>query len=64
MRNRLKSWVVWASILGAVGVIMQALGVFDKIGMTSEAWQNVITALGTILVTLGILNNPTDKNEF
>ena len=48
MRNRLKSWVVWASILGAVGVILQALGVFDKIAYYAGA--------GTIVPITGFAN--------
>ena len=64
IKTRLKSWAVWVSVLGAVGVIMNAFGLFDKLGITSDAWQNIITAVGTILVTFGILNNPTDKEKF
>lgn len=64
IKIRLKSWAVWLSILGAVGVIFNALGLFDRWGITSDGWQNIITAVGSILVGFGILNNPTDKQNF
>ena len=64
IKTRLKSWAVWASVLGAVGVIMNAFGLFDKLGITSVIWQNIINSVGTILIAFGILNNPTDKENF
>ena len=64
IKIRLKSWAVWLSVLGAVGVILNALGLFEAWGITSDGWQNIITAIGSILVGFGILNNPTDKEKF
>ena len=64
IKTRLKSWAVWLSVLGAVGVILNALGLFEAWGITSDAWQTIITAIGSILVGFGILNNPTDKQNF
>ena len=64
IKTRLKSWAVWLSVLGAVGVILNALGRFEAWGITSDSWQNIITAIGSILVGFGILNNPTDKQNF
>lgn len=64
IKLRLKSWAVWLSVLGAVGVILNALGLLDELGITSDGWQNIITAVGSILVGFGILNNPTDKENF
>ncbi len=64
IKTRLKSWAVWVSILGAVGIILNALGLFDRWGITSQGWQDIITAVGSILVGFGILNNPTDKGRF
>ena len=64
IKTRLKSWAVWLSVLGAVGVILNALGLFEAWGITSDACQTIITAVGSILVGFGILNNPTDKQNF
>ncbi len=64
VKERLKSWAVWVSVLGAVGVILNSLGVFERLGIDSAAFDVVVNAVGTILIAFGILNNPTDKNSF
>lgn len=64
IKERLKSWAVWLSVLGAVGVILNATGVFEKLGLDSKTFDMVVNAVGTILIAFGILNNPTDKNSF
>lgn len=64
IKERLKSWAVWVSVLGALGVILNAFGVFEKIGITSATFDVIVNAVGTILIAFGILNNPTDKTCF
>lgn len=64
IRERLKSWAVWLSVLGAVGVILNATGVFQKIGINSSVWDIIVNAVGSVLIAFGILNNPTDKTGF
>lgn len=64
IKERLKSWAVWVSVLGAVGVILNATGVFEKIGLDSTSWDVIINAVGSILIGFGILNNPTNKTGF
>ncbi len=64
IKERLKSWAVWLSVLGAVGVILNATGVFEKLGLDSTSWDVIINAIGSILIGFGILNNPTDKTAF
>lgn len=64
IKERLKSWAVWLSVLGAVSVILNAFGVFEMIGIDSMTFDMVVNAVGTILIAFGILNNPTDKKAF
>lgn len=64
IKERLKSWAVWVSVLGAVGVILNSLGVFEKIGIDNTAFDVIVNSVGSILIAFGILNNPTDKNCF
>lgn len=64
MKQRLKSWAVWASVLGALAVILNAFGVFEKIGIDSVTFDSVVNSIGSVLIAFGILNNPTDKARF
>ena len=64
MKERLKSWAVWLSVFGAIGIILNSLGLFEKMGITSTEFDVIINAVGSILVAFGILNNPTDKEHF
>ena len=62
--ERLKSWAVWLSVLGAVGVILNSTGVLDRLGLTADSWDILINCIGSILIAFGILNNPTDRENF
>ena len=54
---------MWISVFGAVGVILNAFGVFEMIGIDNNAFDAVVNATGTILIAFGIVNNPTDKQH-
>ncbi len=58
---RYKSWALWVSVLGLLGLILELTGVFEKIGLDSNEWDTVITSIGTVLTAFGIVNNPTSK---
>ncbi len=62
-QNRLKSWALWVSLLGLVGLICQSTGIFEKIGLDSEEWNAIVTSVGTVLAAFGIVNNPTNADE-
>ena len=64
VKDRLKSWAVWTSVLGALAVILNAFGVFEKIGIDSASFDMIVNAVGSVLIAFGILNNPTDKTAF
>lgn len=61
---RFRSWGVWLSVLGGVGIILNAVGAFEKMGITSETWDAIINGIGTVLIGFGVLNNPTDSANF
>ncbi len=64
VQPRYKSWALWLSVLGAIGVILNATGVFEKIGLDSTSWDIIVNAIGAILIGFGIVNNPTNKTGF
>lgn len=64
MKGRLRSWALWVSVLGALGIILDNLGVFDRLGLDGERWTVLVNAVGGILVAFGILNDPTNREAF
>ena len=61
-QNRLKSKVVWLSILAQLVIIAQVTGILTISQI--EVVNVSVTAIIQILVLLGILNNPTDAENF
>lgn len=64
VRERLKSPAVWAAILGALTVVLNAFGLFEKAGIDSTEFDTIVNSVGSILIAFGILNNPTDPANF
>lgn len=64
LKDRLKSPVLWSALIGCVATIFSVLGIWEKIGITSEQFSNIVGAIGTMLTAFGILNNPTDREGF
>lgn len=63
IKQRLSSWALWVSVLGLTGLILEALGVFERLGITGDARNTAITSLGAALSAFGIVNNPTDRER-
>lgn len=63
VQPRWKSWATWAAALGAIAILLQAVGLLDRWGITDESVNAIITAIGAILTAFGIVNNPTDKDN-
>jgi len=61
-QNRFKSWAMWLGILGAIWLMASAVGLPQKIGLTSETFNTIVSGVGTILTLLGIVNDPTNKS--
>lgn len=64
LKDRLKSPVLWSALVGCVATIFSVLGIWEKIGITSEQFSDIIGAIGAMLTAFGILNNPTDREGF
>lgn len=64
LKGRFKSWALWTAIAGLISVILTTLGVWEKLGITSEAFDVVVASIGSILTAFGIVNNPTDGEAF
>lgn len=63
-QSRLRSKVVWASILGIILSMLGNLGLYKAMGITQEPVQHVVDAVLALLAAFGVLNNPTDAKHF
>jgi phi LC3 family holin len=63
-QNRFKSKVTWLAAAAAFWVLIDALGIPTKIGITNETFNSVVSSIATILTLFGVLNNPTDSENF
>ena len=59
-QNRLKSRVVWLSVIAQIILIMS---IYVSPDLTEEV-KVILTALVEIFTIFGILNNPTEKEKF
>lgn len=58
---RWRSYVMWTAIIAQVVTLFGLLGLWDKIGLTSDVFQGVATAILEILTLVGVINNPTSR---
>ena len=61
---RLKSKVLWSALFGLLIAVFSAFDLWDKLGITSDAFSGILTALGSVLAAFGVLNNPTSTDTF
>ncbi|MBQ8298676.1 MAG: hypothetical protein IJX99_02230 [Clostridia bacterium] len=64
-QNRFKSKVVWASILGALFLLYNAIAA--EMGwptIEDGTFNTLVNSVLSILVGFGILNNPTSTDKF
>ena len=59
MQNRLKSKVLWVSVLALFYFVLK-----NWMGIEIPQWDVFVELLLTVLVGFGIVNNPTDKDNF
>jgi len=62
LQNRLKSKVVWVSIVSTVLLLFNQFGILDNLQL--ETLKNAADVVLSVLVVFGILNNPTTKDKF
>ncbi|MBR0060137.1 MAG: hypothetical protein IJP68_01530 [Selenomonadaceae bacterium] len=64
LRDRLRSKVLWAAIVGCIMTIFSAFGIWDKIGITATGFSEVVAAIGAVLAAFGVFNDPTNREAF
>lgn len=64
IKARLKSKMVWVSVVSLLLPLLGHLGLYQKTGITENSLKIIIDAVLSILVIVGILNNPVDSEKF
>lgn len=64
LRDRLKSKVLWAAVVGCIMTVFSALHLWDKIGITSEGFSEIAASVGAVLAAFGVFNDPTNREGF
>lgn len=62
LQNRLKSKVVWVSIVSTVLLLFNQFGILDNLQL--ETLKNAADVILSVLVVFGILNNPITPDKF
>ena len=64
LRDRLRSRVLWAAVIGCVMTVFSSLGLWEKIGITAEGFSEIVAAIGAVLAAFGVFNDPTNREGF
>jgi len=62
LQNRLKSKIVWISIISTVLLLFNQFGILDNLQL--ETLKNATDVVLSALVVFGILNNPKTPDKF
>jgi len=64
LRDRLRSKVAWAAIVGCIITIFSVFNVWDKIGITVTGFREIAASVGAVLAAFGVFNDPTNRDAF
>ena len=64
LRERLKSRVLWAAVLGCVMTVLSAFDAWGKLGVTAEGFREIAASVGAVLAAFGVFNDPTSREAF
>ena len=63
-KDRLRSKVLWAAIVGCVMTVFSAFDVWSRLGVTAEGFREIAAAVGAVLAAFGVFNDPTNREGF
>ena len=64
LRDRLRSKVLWAAVIGCIMTVFSAFGVWERIGITADGFREVVASVGAVLAAFGVFNDPTERGRF
>ena len=64
LRDRLRSKVLWAAVLGCVMTVCSAFDLWSRMGVTAEGFREIAASVGAMLEAFGVFNDPTNQEGF
>ena len=64
LRDRLRSRVLWAAVLGCLMTVCSAFNLWQKLGVTADGFREVAASVGAVLAAFGVFNDPTNREGF
>ena len=64
LRDRLKSRVLWAAVLGCLTTVCSAFDLWSRMGITAEGFREIAASVGAALAAFGVFNDPTNREGF
>lgn len=64
LRDRLRSKVLWAAVVGCIITVLSAFDVWGKIGITADGFREIAASVGAVLAAFGVFNDPTNREGF
>ena len=64
LRDRLKSKVLWAAVIGCIITVISAFDAWQYIGIDANGFREIAASVGAVLAAFGVFNDPTNKEGF
>lgn len=64
LRDRLRSKVLWAAVLGCLMTVGSAFDLWSRLGITAEGFREIAASVGAVLAAFGVFNDPTNREGF
>lgn len=64
LRDRLRSKVLWAAVVGCIITVISAFDAWQYIGITADGFREIAASVGAVLAAFGVFNDPTNREGF
>ncbi len=64
LRDRLRSKVLWASVVGLIMTVFSAFNLWDRLGIAPDGFREFVAAVGAVMAAFGVFNDPTNREGF
>ena len=64
LRDRLRSKVLWAAVVGCIITVISAFDAWQYIGINADGFREIAASVGAVLAAFGVFNDPTNREGF